>query len=138
MPLSRDVGLPPEHPTLPSLLKKAGYDTAPVRKWHRGKLPRYGPLLSGYDHFWVYRALAVAYYRHFGTDGKVDAWDGDWGVHSASTQGWSAVLTPNTGKGSGGIVCPPLNCARSKWTATFSGSSMSNADIPSSPTKASR
>src|SRR6185369_6282576 len=28
-----DVGLPPEHPTLPSLLKKAGYGTTLVGKW---------------------------------------------------------------------------------------------------------
>src|SRR5213594_2737992 len=33
---SRDVGLPPEHPTLPSLLKKAGYGTTLIGKWHLG------------------------------------------------------------------------------------------------------
>src|ERR1700691_4359698 len=27
LPVSRNVGLPPDHPTLPSLLKKAGYGT---------------------------------------------------------------------------------------------------------------
>ena len=63
--LGRDVGLPPEHPTLPSLLKAAGYGTALVGKWHLGKLPKYGPLLSGYDHFWGYRGGAVDYYRQF-------------------------------------------------------------------------
>jgi arylsulfatase A-like enzyme len=44
----RDVGLPPEHPTLPSLLKKAGYSTTLVGKWHLGVLPKFGPLQSGY------------------------------------------------------------------------------------------
>ena len=34
--VSRDVGFPPEHPTLPSLLKKAGYGTTLVGKWHLG------------------------------------------------------------------------------------------------------
>src|SRR5271170_148973 len=29
-----DVGLPPDHPTLPSLLKKAGYGTSLIGKWH--------------------------------------------------------------------------------------------------------
>jgi arylsulfatase A-like enzyme len=41
-----EVGLPPEHPTLPSLLKKAGYSTTLIGKWHLGVLPRFGPLPS--------------------------------------------------------------------------------------------
>src|SRR5687768_11584448 len=45
------VGLPPEHPTLPSLLKKAGYVTALVGKWHLGWPPAFGPRKSGYDEF---------------------------------------------------------------------------------------
>lgn len=49
----RDTGLPPSHPTLPSLLRNAGYATWLVGKWHLGALPKYGPLLSGYDHFWA-------------------------------------------------------------------------------------
>src|ERR1700681_1181966 len=36
-----NVGLPPAHPTLPSLLKKAGYRTALIGKWHLGVLPRF-------------------------------------------------------------------------------------------------
>ena len=47
----KDVGLPPSHPTLPSLLKKAGYGTTLVGKWHLGYLPDFSPLKSGYDHF---------------------------------------------------------------------------------------
>jgi arylsulfatase A-like enzyme len=35
-----EVGLPPEHPTLPSLLKKAGYGTTLIGKWHLGALCR--------------------------------------------------------------------------------------------------
>src|SRR5712675_629311 len=51
-----NVGLPPEHPTLPSLLKKAGYGTTLIGKWHLGLLPKFGPLKSGYDHFFGFRA----------------------------------------------------------------------------------
>jgi arylsulfatase A-like enzyme len=72
----RDVGLPPEHPTLPSLLRNAGYQTALVGKWHLGKLPKYGPLKSGYDHFWGMRGGAVDYYTH-GLLGRADLWDDD-------------------------------------------------------------
>ena len=47
----RSIGLPPSHPTLPSLLKKAGYGTSLVGKWHLGFLPDFSPLKSGYDRF---------------------------------------------------------------------------------------
>ena len=63
----RDVGLPPEHPTLPSVLKRAGYGTTLVGKWHLGALPKFGPLQSGYDHFYGFRGGAVDYYTHAST-----------------------------------------------------------------------
>lgn len=66
------IGLPPDHPTLPSLLRRAGYRTALVGKWHLGALPRYGPLQSGYDTFYGFRGGAVDYYDH-----SSDLWDGD-------------------------------------------------------------
>jgi arylsulfatase A-like enzyme len=59
-----DIGLPPDHPTLPSLLKKAGYGTSLIGKWHLGALPKFGPLKSGYDHFFGFRGGAVDYYSH--------------------------------------------------------------------------
>jgi arylsulfatase A-like enzyme len=73
----RDVGLPPEHPTLPSLLRKAGYSTTLVGKWHLGALPKFGPLQSGYDHFYGFRGGAVDYYTHTDPDQKDDLWDDD-------------------------------------------------------------
>src|SRR6476469_6679460 len=68
----RDVGLPPAHPTLPSVLKQAGYGTTLVGKWHLGALPRFGPLQSGYDHFYGFRSGGVDYYTHAGVDQKDD------------------------------------------------------------------
>ena len=76
----RDVGLPPEVPTLPSLLKTAGYGTTLVGKWHLGALPRFGPLQSGYDHFYGFRGGAVDYYTHAANQ-KDDLWDDDVQVH---------------------------------------------------------
>jgi arylsulfatase A-like enzyme len=60
----RKVGLPADHPTLPSLLKKAGYQTALIGKWHLGRLPDFGPLQSGYDYFYGFRSGAVDYFTH--------------------------------------------------------------------------
>ncbi len=70
-------GLPPAHPTLPSLLRAAGYRTALVGKWHLGELPEFGPLQSGYDSFFGFRGGAVDYYTHVGTSKEKDLWDGD-------------------------------------------------------------
>jgi arylsulfatase A-like enzyme len=81
---TRNVGLPPSHPTLPSLLKKAGYGTTLIGKWHLGRLPDFGPLQSGYDHFWGFRGGALDYFTHktgpadSNTD---DLWDNDAKVH---------------------------------------------------------
>src|ERR1700704_2618533 len=60
----KDVGLPPSHPTLPSLLKKAGYGTTLIGKWHLGYLPDFSPLKSGYDHFFGIFGGAADYFNH--------------------------------------------------------------------------
>jgi len=78
-----DVGLPPEHPTLPSLLKKAGYSSTLVGKWHLGVLPKFGPLKSGYDHFYGFRGGAVDYFSHAYGRNNEDLWDEDVPVHQA-------------------------------------------------------
>lgn len=72
----RPVGLPPSHPTLPSLLREAGYATALVGKWHLGMLPTFGPLQSGYEHFYGFRGGGVDYFTH-GFGANSDLWDGD-------------------------------------------------------------
>ncbi len=77
---TRRIGLPPEHPTLPSLLRKAGYGSTLIGKWHLGRLPDFGPLQSGYDHFYGFRGGALDYYTHkFGpaSTNTDDLWDGD-------------------------------------------------------------
>jgi arylsulfatase A-like enzyme len=79
-------GLPPDHPTLPSLLKKAGYGTALIGKWHLGGLPEYGPLKSGYDHFWGFRGGSVDYFTHKAGTAETDSgdlWDGDMKIQES-------------------------------------------------------
>ena len=45
----KTLGLPPEHPTIASLLKQSGYETALIGKWHLGYLPNFGPVQSGFE-----------------------------------------------------------------------------------------
>ncbi len=72
------VGVPPEQPVLPSILRAAGYETWLIGKWHLGPLPKYGPLQSGYDHFFGFRAGALDYFKHYAPGS--DLWDGDMRV----------------------------------------------------------
>ena len=74
------LGLPPEHPTMASLLRDAGYATALVGKWHLGSLPWFSPLKSGYDEFFGHRSGAVDFFTHAGFGGH-DLWEGDEEVH---------------------------------------------------------
>jgi len=48
---SDKIGLDPALPTMPGYMRKLGYRTALVGKWHMGDGPRFGPLKSGYDRF---------------------------------------------------------------------------------------
>jgi arylsulfatase A-like enzyme len=81
-----NLGMPPEHPTLPSLIKKAGYETGLIGKWHLGRPPMYSPIKSGYDHFWGIMGGGVDYFTHSaaaGPNAKEDTWDGEVQVHEA-------------------------------------------------------
>ncbi|MDO8772509.1 MAG: sulfatase-like hydrolase/transferase [Burkholderiaceae bacterium] len=74
---STTLGLPPEHPTLPSLLKKSGYNTALMGKWHLGYPPTFGPLRSGYDEFFGPMSGGVDYFTHCSSNGSHDLWFGE-------------------------------------------------------------
>jgi len=58
------IGLPTDIPTLPSLLRKAGYRTSLFGKWHLGKPPQFGPLKSGYDRFFGMYGGYSYYFGH--------------------------------------------------------------------------
>ena len=72
-----DMGLPAGHPTLPGLLRSAGYRTALVGKWHLGALPRFGPLKSGYDEFFGIMGGYTGYFTHLGDGGGHDLYEGE-------------------------------------------------------------
>ncbi|WP_203616301.1 sulfatase-like hydrolase/transferase [Streptomyces sp. SID13726] len=73
----RTQGLDPHHPTLASLLKKAGYSTALIGKWHCGWLPDYSPTKSGWDEFFGNRGGVLEYFSKLGQLGDYDLYEGD-------------------------------------------------------------
>ncbi len=77
------LGLPPAHPTLPSLLRDAGYATALVGKWHLGYPPHFGPLRSGYQEFFGSLSGGMDYFTHRDTAGQHDLYDGESEAHPA-------------------------------------------------------
>ena len=70
------VGLPTHIPTLPSLLRMAGYRTSLIGKWHLGKPPSFGPLRSGYDRFFGMYSGYSFYFGH-GKDDPSPIIDGE-------------------------------------------------------------
>lgn len=50
--LDPEVGLPPDQQTMGDHLRKAGYTTALIGKWHLGGTARYHPLERGFDEFY--------------------------------------------------------------------------------------
>jgi arylsulfatase A-like enzyme len=71
----KTVGLPPEHPTIASLLKGNGYDTALVGKWHLGYLPEYGPNRHGFNEFFGILSGAGDFFTHKDAAGTPDLYE---------------------------------------------------------------
>ncbi len=69
---SQILGLPAEHPSLPSMLRAAGYRTALFGKWHLGYPPYFSPLRSGYDEFFGPMSGGVDYFSHCANNGSHD------------------------------------------------------------------
>jgi arylsulfatase A-like enzyme len=77
-----NAGIEPGTPTLPGQLKRAGYQTSLVGKWHLGIKDPHSPLRHGYDRFWGIRGGGVDYFTHdvrlpTREAGAADIWDGD-------------------------------------------------------------
>lgn len=69
------VGLEPGHPTIASLLKQSGYDTALLGKWHLGFRPEWGPNAHGFDEFFGILAGAGDYFLHKNGLGQPDLYE---------------------------------------------------------------
>lgn len=71
------LGLPGSHPTLPSLLKAAGYKTALIGKWHLGYPPHFGPRMSGYEEYFGFHSGGADYFAHTDPKGTKDLWENE-------------------------------------------------------------
>lgn len=79
-------GLPPLGHSLPLLMKKNGYATALVGKWHLGYAPEFSPRAHGFDSFFGLKSAAIDYYTHLTvrpgegaqfTEAQPDLWEDD-------------------------------------------------------------
>lgn len=71
------AGIPHEHPTVSSLIKARGYDTALIGKWHVGYLPYYSPLRIGFDEFFGIMSGAVDHFSHKDMSSSNDLFEGE-------------------------------------------------------------
>jgi arylsulfatase A-like enzyme len=90
-PLTTDpIGLEPDPPTLGTLMKAAGYETALVGKWHLGTLPRYHPLRHGFDEFYGFLGPAADYASHVDTESRENLFQD--GTRTVRTRGYLTDL----------------------------------------------
>jgi arylsulfatase A-like enzyme len=73
----KHLGIPQEHPTVSSVIKGSGYDTALIGKWHAGYLPHFGPIKSGYDEFFGITSGAGDRFTHKDPAGDPDLFEGE-------------------------------------------------------------
>jgi arylsulfatase A-like enzyme len=73
----RERGLAPTGHSLPQLLKRNGYATALVGKWHLGWKEEFSPVVHGFDYFFGFKSGFTDYYRHTSIDGRPDLFEND-------------------------------------------------------------
>ena len=76
-PSDVEEGLPATEPTLPRMLKNAGYATGLIGKWHLGFKPEFSPTRHGFDEFFGFKSGAHDYYSHVNEGGEHDLYDND-------------------------------------------------------------
>jgi arylsulfatase A-like enzyme len=76
-PGDSSVGLTPDYTSLPTLLKKAGYETYLVGKWHLGFSPASSPVKNGFDEFFGFHGGGIDYISHADPDGNNDLYENE-------------------------------------------------------------
>ena len=76
-PKDTAFGLTTEYPSVATLMKAAGYQTALIGKWHLGFRPQHSPVKNGFDYFFGFHAGAADYISHKGDEGTHDFYEND-------------------------------------------------------------
>jgi arylsulfatase A-like enzyme len=76
------LGLTAEYPSIATLIKAAGYETALIGKWHLGCLPQHSPIKNGFDYFFGIHTGAADYISHNGNGRINDLYENDSPVFS--------------------------------------------------------
>ena len=74
-------GLRATERSLPQLLKKHGYATGLIGKWHLGYRPEHHPNAHGFDYFFGFLSGFIDYYQHTGGDGSHDLYENGAPAH---------------------------------------------------------
>lgn len=67
--LDSAYGLTSDIPSLAALMKKSGYETVLIGKWHLGFMPHQSPMKNGFDYFFGILSGGADYISHKGTNG---------------------------------------------------------------------
>lgn len=75
-------GLTKDIPSIATLMKMGGYQTALVGKWHLGTRSQHSPVKNGFDYFFGFRSGAADYISHKGDGRQPDLYENDSLVYS--------------------------------------------------------
>lgn len=70
-------GLTGKYPSVATLLKESGYETALIGKWHLGCLSQHSPVKNGFDYFFGFHTGAADYISHKGDARTHDLYEND-------------------------------------------------------------
>lgn len=70
-------GLTIEYPSIATLMKESGYETALIGKWNLGFLPKHSPIKNGFDYFFGFHSGRADYISHKGDGRTHDLYEND-------------------------------------------------------------
>jgi arylsulfatase A-like enzyme len=69
------VGLTPDQTSIATLLRKSGYETFLVGKWHLGFSPEFNPNKNGFDEFFGFHGGGIDYVSHNDPEGNNELYE---------------------------------------------------------------